>query len=274
MADARSELERKNIKRFYALLAGSVVFSIALLFVAIWAKPLALTHPGLYAALAVIVTLSWLPTAAHLVLSLSRGMAAHDHVENPLEFEAEAANPRLAFEYCSRISLMGLPLVRIRLGGPRAARYKPVKAWIAVGDVAFGGLFAMGGIAVAPVAFGGIAIGGVLFGGFGVGILAYAGFALGVWTMGGMVAGLEAIGGCAVAWKAAVGGIAVAHEFAQGGVALATHANDAVVQAYVGNNGFFRYAYLLMTKWLWPTMILATLPSLVIWQLARRKRRQ
>ena len=147
-----------------------------------------------------------------------------------------------------------------------------MKAWIAIADIAFGGFFAMGGVAIAPVALGGFALGGVLFAGFGVGILAYAGFALGLWAMGGIVVGLQAMGGCAVGWNAAVGGVAVAHDIAQGGVALALHANDAVAQAAVASNRFFRCAFPLMTKWLWPTMILVTLPSIVFWQLARKRK--
>jgi RNA polymerase sigma factor (sigma-70 family) len=273
IADARSELERKHVRRIYGLLAGCVLFSTSLIFVALWAKPLALTHPGLYTALAVFVGLSWVPAALLLAFWITRTVAAREQSRSAIELEG-AGKARPALEYRSRLSLLGLPLVHIRIGGTWATRRRPVKAWIAVGDIAFGGLFAMGGIALAPVAFGGFAVGGVLFGGFGLGILAYAGFGLGIWAMGGIVIGLQAIGGCAIGWTAAAGGVAIAHEVAQGGVALALHANDAVAQAAVARNTFFQYAYPLMTTWLWPTMILAVLPSIVISQVARKRRRQ
>jgi len=272
MATASSELERKYIKRFYATVAGCVVFSTGLIFIAVWARGLALTQPGLYAALALITGLSWLPGAVVLGVWLKRGITAGTRASSlPPEPYESAARP--AFEYRSSSSLLGLPLVHFRIGGPRAARRKTVKAWIAVGDIAIGGLFATGGLAIAPVAFGGFALGGVLFGGFGAGVLAYAGFALGIWAMGGVVIGVQAIGGCALGWTAAAGGIAVAHQLAQGGVALALHANDPVVQSYLSNSAFFRIANALLTTWLWPTMLLAVLPSVVLGRLARRGNR-
>ena len=43
-------------------------------------------------------------------------------------------------------------------GGDWATRRQPVKAWIAVGDVACGALFAFGGVAAAPLCIGGLAI--------------------------------------------------------------------------------------------------------------------
>jgi hypothetical protein len=89
-----------------------------------------------------------------------------------------------------------------------------------------------------------------------------------------MVSGLMAVGGCAFGWKAAVGGIAIAHQFAQGGVALAPHANDTVASAYIGGNVFFRSAIALATKWLWPTLLLSLLPSLLIWRATKKKRGQ
>jgi RNA polymerase sigma factor (sigma-70 family) len=273
MADARSDAERRAVKRFYRLLTVSVLVCIGLIFVPVLARPLALTHPGLYTTLVVAVGFSWVPVVILLALQIRRGVLAPQTANAPLESGPDARAGRTVYEYRSRGSLLGLPFVHIRFGGPRTDRCRPIKAWIAIGDVAIGGLFAAGGIAVAPVAVAGFGIAGVLFCGFGFGLLTYAGFGLGLWAMGGVVVGLNTVGGLAVAWNAAVGGIAVAREFAQGGVAIAHHANDDVSLAYVRNGVFFQYAYLLMTKWLWPTMILATLPSLIMWRVKRRKSR-
>ena len=96
---------------------------------------------------------------------------------------------------------------------------------------------------------------------------------MGIWAMGGAVLGQLAMGACAVGWTAAVGGIAVAHQFAQGGVAVALHANDAVADAYTRHQVFFQYSCALLTTRLWPTMVLAMVPSILIW-LATRKRQQ
>jgi RNA polymerase sigma factor (sigma-70 family) len=270
LADARTDAERRAVKRFYRLLVACIVGCIGLIFLPVLARPLASAHPDFYATLVIAVGFSWIPIALVLASQIRRGIVASP---GALPFGAAASSERGAYEYRSRRSLLGLPLVHIRIGGPPAMRRQPVKAWIAIGDIAVGGLFAAGGVAVAPVALGGFVIAGVLFGGFGIGLLTYAGFGLGLWAMGGLVVGFNSIGAVAIAWNAAVGAVAVAREFAQGGVALALHANDDVSLAYVRNGVFFQYAYLLMTRWLLPTMLVATLPSLIMWRVRRRKSR-
>lgn len=273
LADARTDAERRAVKRFYRLFTSCVVGCIGMIFIPFLARPLASTHPGFYATLVITVGFSWIPIALVLASRIRRGIAASGGELPSFEAAAGASSEPAAYEYRSRRSLLGLPLVHIRFGGSPAVRPQPVKAWIAIGDIAIGGLFAAGGLAIAPVALGAFVIAGVLFSGFGIGLLTYAGFGLGIWAMGGMVVGLNSIGCVAIAWNAAVGGIAVARGFAQGGVALALHANDDVSLAYVRNRVFFQYAYLLMTKWLLPTMLVATLPSLIMSRVMRRKSR-
>jgi RNA polymerase sigma factor (sigma-70 family) len=262
MAGARSDQQRRVVQRYYRLLTGCIVVPVALIFVAVWARPLAASHPGWFAALVIAITSSWVPGAVLLLVWTKRNLRDGPEVGTP---EAGAA-----CEYCSRTSFLGLPLIHVRFGGPWTLRNRPVKAWIAMGDTAMGGLFALGGLAVAPVCVGGLAAGGLVFGGFSLGVLVYAGFGLGVWAMGGLVLGLSAIGACAVGWTAALG--AIAHQFAQGSAAVALHANDAVADAYIRNGAFFRFSYVLLTTWLWPTMLLATLPSLLIWRATRKGR--
>jgi len=266
MASTRSERQRRVVKRYYCFLTACIVVPIALIFVAVWARPLAATHPGWFATLTMAVTLSWVPAVALLLVWTKRNLHEESEIETP---EAGAA-----YEYRSRTSFLGLPLVHVRFGGSWMMRNRPIKAWIAIGDAALGGLFAFGGLAVAPVCVGGLAVGGLVFGGFALGAIVYAGFGLGVWALGGLVLGLSAIGACAVGWTAALGGIAVARQFAQGGAAVALHANDAVADAYIRNGVFFQFSYMLLTTWLWPTMLLATLPSLLIWRATRKSRRQ
>ncbi len=130
------------------------------------------------------------------------------------------------FEYRSRRTLLGLPLVHVRLGCDADAKQLPAKGWIAIGNVAYGGLFGCGGFAVAPVSIAGFAVGALALGGGAIGLLSFAGIALGGWSMGGAALGYFADGGVAVAWEAAQGGYAMAHEFAVGGAAFARHAND------------------------------------------------
>jgi RNA polymerase sigma factor (sigma-70 family) len=261
MAGTRSEQQRRAVKRYYRLLTACIVVPVALIFVVLWARPLATAHPGWFATLTIAVTSSWIPGVLVLLVGAKWNPREGSEMETP------------AFEYRSRTSFLRLPLIHIRFGGPGTLRNHPIKAWIAMGDAAIGGLFALGGLAVAPVCVGGLALGGLVFGGFACGGVVYAGFGLGVWALGGLVLGLSAIGACAVGWTAALGAIAVAHQFAQGSAAVALHANDAAADAYIRHHVFFQFSYLLITKWLWPTMLVATLPSLLIWRATRQSRR-
>ena len=107
-----------------------------------------------------------------------------------------------AYEYRSKATLLGWPLVHVSSGADHNGRQRVARGIIAIGDVAMG-LFAFGGVAV-----GGIAIGGV-----SVGLLA----------LGGMAAGYVALGGIAAGWYWAFGGIALSLGYAIGGLALAPH---------------------------------------------------
>jgi hypothetical protein len=184
----------------------------------------------------------------------------------------EASHPQVTplFEYRSKLCLLGLPLVHIRLRG--GIERGLVKAWIAGGDAAIGVIFAFGGMAVAPISFGGFSAGLLTLGGFAVGLMPFGGFSFGPWALGGVAIGWQALGGCAVAWSAAEGGVAVAHDFAQGGVALARHANDAVAEGFFNNSGFFQNALVMMPYAYWLN-VLWLLP-LVFWQQARRRARR
>jgi hypothetical protein len=132
-----------------------------------------------------------------------------------------------AWEYRSKLELFGLPLVHVRFNRSAVQR-TPVKAWIAVGDFAFGLLFAFGGLAIAPVSLGGIAIGLMPWGGAAVGVFAIGGFALGGWVFGGFALGWQAFGGCALALNAAMGGLAIARDVASVG-SRARQANGEIV---------------------------------------------
>jgi hypothetical protein len=116
-------------------------------------------------------------------------------------------------EYRSSVGFLGLPLVHVTTGTLVHGRFRRgvATAWFAVGDVAFGVLFACGGVAV-----GGVSLGGATFG-----LLPLGGVAVGVLAAGGLALGVVAVGGAALAWYAAVGGLAVARDYAIGGAAFA-----------------------------------------------------
>ena len=123
---------------------------------------------------------------------------------------------RWHYEYKSKRTLFGLPLVHINLGpGIHWAR-----GIIAIGDIATG-LVALGGIAVGLVSLGALSLGLLLapgalsvgivsVGGLAVGLMAWGGFAFGLLSVGGISCGVYAAGGVVNASKVAVGGVASA----------------------------------------------------------------
>ena len=114
---------------------------------------------------------------------------------------------RLHFEYKSRRTVRGLPLVHINFG---AGRY------------AAKGIFALGNKAVGVVAGGFLSVGVVSFGLISAGLLALGTFSVGVIAFGGAAAGWLAFGGSACGMYA-VGGAADASHISCGGYSTSAH---------------------------------------------------
>jgi hypothetical protein len=267
MQGARSDQERRLIKRFYSIMAACIIFPFMLVLLALVARPFAASHQEVFAGVLVGVAMLWVPGIAALLLWTRHTLKTLSDARPPAQVVP-------LWEFRTRTCLFGVPLVHIRFGTTWASLHDATVAWIALSDgAAVGILFAFGGIAAAPICIGGFALGGVVFGGFGIGGLCYAGFAAGIWALGGIASGWLSLGGCALAWKGAVGGIAVAREFAQGGLALAAHANDLASHSFCEGNGFFQSAYLLVTKWLWPTLLASLVPTILISRASRKRRR-
>jgi predicted Ser/Thr protein kinase len=119
----------------------------------------------------------------------------------------------MGFEYRSKATLFGLPLVHIATGPhPVTGRRRVATGIIAIGDIARG-VIASGGVAMGVIAFGGVVVGLVPIGGLAVGVAAVGGMALGF---------IFGYGGVAIA-PIAVGGLAVG-VYAMGGAAYGLHA--------------------------------------------------
>ncbi len=108
------------------------------------------------------------------------------------------------YEYKSKRTLFGLPLVHINMGG--RYRTKRAKGIVAIGDVATG-LVAVGGIAVGLISSGGIAIGALALGGVGIGALAIGGVAVGGIAIGAVAIGASAFGAVALGLMKAFGAV-------------------------------------------------------------------
>jgi predicted Ser/Thr protein kinase len=145
--------------------------------------------------------------------------------------QPQTAYYQQGFEYRSRATLFGLPLVHVATGAdpatgrPRIAR----------------GIIAIGGIAQGVVAFGGMAMGGLTFGGMSLGVIAIGGGALGMLSFGGLaVALIAAFGGLAIA-PIAVGGGAIGY-LANGGGVLGVHPLGANASDEVARHFFASWA--------------------------------
>lgn len=175
--------------------------------------------------------------------------------------------------WTSKTKLLGLPLFQIAMANPEDQWRMPsqkereesretqiARAWIAVGEVAYGvllaiggraaGTIAMGGIATGVFAFGGIGIGIITFGGLAVGLLSFGACSVGVWAYGATAMGWMAMGAFAIAWKAAVGAFAISYEYAVGEqTSFARHANDAAARQIAETSDFFQSAQMVQ-NWL------------------------
>lgn len=264
---AGTDAERQISKTFYrrlVLALGSwfVGFTVLLIF----AKPLRQIHELLLAGAFIVSALAYAGYIGGLMLWWARARRAF-LAENPNQYPVI----KPAREYRTRATFLGLPLIHMRIGGDMRANRTPARGWIAIGDMAVGGLFAFGGIAVAPLSVGGFAIGLIPFGGTAIGAIALGGFSLGIWSFGGLAFGWQAFGGCAIALSAAVGGVAIALEFALGGVSIATQANNEIAVAFVKGQAFFRYASYILPYMPWVNLCWV-FPMIAWWRAVRKKK--
>jgi RNA polymerase sigma factor (sigma-70 family) len=263
MEDSRSPEARRFVQQFFRILvAGMALFIVAILSLGKFGGSIARSHPAVYAGLSIG------GGAAYLVFVVLLSIWARPR--RRLIASAQTAPRDPAFEYRSKFTLLGLPLVHIRIRGGLARG--PVKAWFAAGDSAIGVIFAFGAMAVAPVSFGGIAVGLLTLGGFAIGLVSFGGFSFGPWAFGAFAVGWEAFGVWAAGWKAAGGGIvAIAHDFADGSVALAAHANDGAAESFFRNRRFFNNVQVVLHYADW--LLLIYLFPLVLWWRIRRQNR-
>ena len=128
------------------------------------------------------------------------------------------STPEPPFEFRSKSTLLGLPLLHIT-GGIDPRTHRPRGAH--------------GSIAIGPVARGFVALGGITFGFF-----SFGGLSAGVVAVGGLTAGIIALGGVAIALLAPASGLAIAATYASGGLAIAPNAFGGVAIGHDVAGGF------------------------------------
>jgi len=189
---------------------------------------------------------------------------------NVLEKEHGGVYPPAAFEYCSNVRFLGLPLVHIRIGDRFDHLRGPVKAWIAMGNFALGGLFAFGGVAAAPICIGGTIFGVFSLGGIATGVFPLGGISVGVYTFGALCIGWQAYGACAFGWLAAAGNFAVSHGYALGDVARGAQTNTDAARDFINSGTYFKWIMAINRHWFWMNFLWVG-PLVVQWQIIARK---
>lgn len=266
---ARSPQRRRWVIKIYGVMAaGIAAFVLIGLLLMVGEKGLATSHPALFAGLSLGLGTAYVLATVALYVWMRRQQRSLRQHETAGSRPVPAPVP--LWEYRSKSSLLGLPLIHIRLRG--GLERGPVKAWFAAGDAAIGVIFAFGAVAIAPISFGGLAAGLLTLGGFAVGVVALGGFSFGLWALGGMAVGWQAFGACAAGWQAAQGAVALAHDFAVGPVALAQHANNDTAKAFIQNSAFFQRALAATRYAYWLNLALLLPPALWWWQ--RKNKRQ
>ena len=268
---AHSPQRREFVFKYYRILVVCIAgFALAVLLLMLGGWGMAKSDPMIFIALLAGLGAVYVIIVAVLALWTRRSLRKIRQQEIAGNHPVPLLVP--VFEYRSKFSLLGLPLVHIRIRGGLEER-GPVKAWIAAGDAAIGVIFAFGGLAVAPISFGGFAIGLLPLGGFAIGPIALGGFSLAIWSFGGFALGWQAFGGCAIAWNAALGGAALAHDYALGGIALAAQANNAAAQLYIQANPFFQNGQIVARYLAWLNL-LWVIPMIAWWRTIRRAKHQ
>jgi len=277
--NTRTPRERTLVKRYILTVClAVVVFVVSLLLFMSFAGALWKSHPRLFIALGLGITAGYGLFIFYSAFRFNRVFAQardEERQAHPESFRGKAGITTMfcdRWEYRSRATLLGLPLVHCRTGRLPGQKVQPAIGWIACGERAYGILFASGGVAVGGISMGGFSIGIFSFGGFGIGVMVFGGMSLGVIALGGAAIGWIASGGFAIAWHAAFGGVAAAHDLALGGAVLANHANDDVARDFFLRHPWLNTARPLTRNVFWTVCFAPVLMQMLVWNWWRRKK--
>ncbi len=269
---ARTPRERRAVVKITLGITGTALLFLALLYLLRECAFRAWDDRVLFAVAAqvlVVANLLLWPFAVVRTMRHMRALRTAERLAQPHLFHPDIDRVgSAAGEYRSRWSCLGVPLVHVRFASPDAGA-KPVFAWVAGGDRAYGLLFAWGALAVAPVSIGAFSVGLLAIGSVSFGLVS-----LGTLVVGGLAVGAASVGIKAYAWLSALGwetaqcaGFGIARVAAEAPVALAQFANDATARTLLQDPNAHRNHMIFIA-----TISLAAVVPLTCYAVAVRRR--
>ncbi len=245
---SRTLRERRRVITYVALFMGFALVYVVGMFVLEHFAVSNYKSASVFAVASQLLVLGFTGSYLVLVVRMLKGMRklrAQERIFHPEAFLADAdhINSKQR-EYKSRFCIAGIPLLHFRFGMPENGD-KPLFAWVAGGELAYGLIFAWGGVAIAPISVGIVSIGAVSIGAVGVGLLGIGTIGIGVIGFGASAIGYKAYASLsALGWDSAIsGGFSIAKEAAIGPISFAKHINNEVA-AEIANLTFLNQHYL------------------------------
>jgi RNA polymerase sigma factor (sigma-70 family) len=266
----RAPREREVLFRQVKVMAVGAALFIGAVFALVLPRRFWFAHPTAVVALGVAVGLGyglWIVVMLARYTLETRRVRAEQRRLHPELFAERTLGSGAAFEYRSRATLLGLPLVHVRYV-PAEVDAAPALGWIAVGDRAVGILFALGAMAFGGVSVGSVSAGVIAVGGVSLGVVSLGAVSVGILVLGSIAAGVVAIGAFSLGWKFSMGAVAAAKDLALGGLAIGEHENDAAARAFAVDHHLGTTFYVLLAA----VFVLAVLPTAFLaWRTRRRR---
>ena len=271
LAQSRTTREKKHV-----IVTSTLFITIAVVFIGgmylLKYLAQAASSPGTYAVVSQVVVVLFAASYIWLCIVMfkkTQTIRQQERIFNPDAFTHERDQPNAKQrEFISRIRLLGVPLFHFRFGVPEI-HDKPIFAWVAGGDRAYGLLFAWGGIAVAPICVGVVAVGGLGIGAVGIGLLGLGTVAIGAVAFGASAIGIKAYASLSsLGWQCAFSnGFSIAQNAAVGPYAFAEQVN---------NEAAYKIAELalLQQSYLWLLGLIAVgviVPAVLHWREVKRR---
>lgn len=235
---SRTRRERRAVVKIAATFIAVALVFVACMFGLRYLAFQPYVNPGHIAIFSQVLVLSFIVGYGVLTVRLLKSirvLRSAERLRRPDLFASPDDQPRSRKrEYISRLRFLGLPLVHAKFAMPEKEE-KPAVAWIAVGDRAYGFLFAWGGFAVAPISVGIISFGFLTVGAVGFGVIGIGTVGVGLLAIGASAIGYKAYGSLsAMGWESAFSpGFSIAKEAAIGPIAYAREVNNEMAASIV-----------------------------------------